>query len=174
MMQYDDNAEKYGYEGEMTTMKCDELKPLVFSLNDLAYVDESAVKKNFENTHDHAVYKATEVDAAITELKEAWRSEHEACEALKQKLEDVKASHYAEMVDAWMENRRLRRALWVTRTAMAKSEKDRWNTHIDCGNKRNRKDPAFIKTGKLLEVSEWRKLWADNERKCQAKAEEYR
>lgn len=44
-----------------------ELKPLVFSLNDLAYVDESAVKKNFENPHDHAVYKATEVDAFVKE-----------------------------------------------------------------------------------------------------------
>lgn len=50
-------------------MKCDELKPLVFSLKDFAYIDESAVKKNFENPHDHAVYKATEVDAAIDELK---------------------------------------------------------------------------------------------------------
>ena len=47
-------------------MKCDELKPLVFSLNDLAYIDESAVEKNFGNPHDHAVYKATEVDAATT------------------------------------------------------------------------------------------------------------
>lgn len=43
-------------------MKCDKLKPLVFSLNDLAYVDELAVEKNFENPHDHAVYKATQID----------------------------------------------------------------------------------------------------------------
>ena len=99
---------------------------------------------------------------------------NEAIAELKQKIENVQASHYAEMVDAGMENRRLRRALWVTRTAMAKSEKDRWNTHIDCGTRRNRKDPAFIKTGKLLEVGEWRKLWAYNERKCRAKAEEYK
>ena len=93
---------------------------------------------------------------------------------LKRKLEDAKATAYTESVDAGMRERRLRRALWVTRTAMAKSEKDRWNSHVDCGNKRNRKDPAFVKTGKLLEVSEWRKLWADNERKCRAKAEEYK
>lgn len=89
-------------------------------------------------------------------------------------IESLKASHYAEMVDAGMRERRLRRALWVTRAAMAKSEKDRWNAHIDCGNKRNRKDPTFIKTGKLLEVSEWRKLWADIERKCLKKAEEFK
>ena len=61
----------------------------------------------------------------------------------------------AENVDAILaekdsENRRLKRVLWVTRTAWAKSEKDRWDSHVDCGNKRNRKDPAFVKTGKLL------------------------
>lgn len=50
-------------------MKCDELKPLVFSLADLAYVDEVCATKNFQNPHDHAVYKATEVDEAIAELK---------------------------------------------------------------------------------------------------------
>ena len=72
------------------------------------------------------------------------------------------------------EIRKLNRALWATRTAWAKSEKDRWDSHADCGNKRNRKDPAFVKTGKLLEVSEWRKLWADNENKCRAKGEAYR
>lgn len=68
-------------------MKCDELKPLVFSLNELSFIDEPAVQKNFENPHDHAVYKATEVDAAIAELK--------------QKLED-----------AGVRERRLKRALW--------------------------------------------------------------
>ena len=72
------------------------------------------------------------------------------------------------------ENRMLKRALWVTRAAMAKFEKDRWDAFIDCGNKRNRKDPAWVKTGKLLETSEWRRLWADNERKCSAKAGEYK
>ena len=46
------------------------MKPLVFSLADLAYVDEVCVTKNFQNPHDHAVYKATEVDAAIAELKQ--------------------------------------------------------------------------------------------------------
>jgi hypothetical protein len=41
---------------------------------------------------------------------------------LKQKLEDAKASHYAEMVDAGMENRRLKRALWLARTERAMAE----------------------------------------------------
>ena len=53
------------------------LKPLVFSINDLAYIDEPRVKKNFQNPHDHAVYKATEVDAHIAELKEKHKMEVE-------------------------------------------------------------------------------------------------
>lgn len=51
-------------------MKCDELKPLIFSIANLAYIDEIHETKNFKNPHDHAVYKATDVDSAIAELKE--------------------------------------------------------------------------------------------------------
>jgi hypothetical protein len=51
-------------------------------------------------------YDKSEVDAAIAELKK--------------KLEDAKASHYAEMVDAGMRERRLRRALWLARAERAK------------------------------------------------------
>ena len=40
---------------------------------------------------------------------------------LKKKLEDVQASHYAESVDAGMENRRLKRALWLARSEKAKT-----------------------------------------------------
>lgn len=90
-------------------MICDELKPLVFSLKDFAYIDEPAAEKNFENPHNHAVYKATEVDAAIAELKE--------------KLESVQASMYCDVVDANMENRRLRRALFKAIANWAKVTK---------------------------------------------------
>ena len=41
---------------------------------------------------------------------------------LKQKLEDVQASHYAEMVDAGMRERRLRRSLWLARAERAMAE----------------------------------------------------
>ena len=47
-----------------------ELKALVFSIKDLAYVDECEAAKNLGNPHDHAVYKATDVDKVIAELKE--------------------------------------------------------------------------------------------------------
>lgn len=46
-------------------MKRDKLKPLVFSISDLAFVDEPTPQPNFQNPHDHAVYKATEVEAVI-------------------------------------------------------------------------------------------------------------
>ncbi len=122
-------------------MKCDELKPLVFSLNDLAYIDESAVKKNFENPHDHAVYKATEVDAAIEELKN--------------KLEDAKATAYADSVDAGMRERRLRRAFYKA-----------------CANWAD--VVAFEETEGIGHDNSVAEKWRKMERKCRAKAEEYK
>ena len=68
---------------------------------------------------------------------------------------------------------KLKKTLWTTRASMAKSEKERWESHVDCGNQRNRKDPSFVKKGKLLYVDEWRELWAKIERKCRAMAEKF-
>lgn len=52
-------------------MKCDELKPLVFSLNDLAYVDELAVEKNFENPLNPYLYDRDNGEgAALAALQE--------------------------------------------------------------------------------------------------------
>ena len=153
-------------------MKCDELKPLVFSLNDLAYIDESAVKKNFENPHDHAVYKATEVDAAIAELKQKLMPCLNGdciltCEVvekygkenaeLKQKLEDAKATHYAEMVDAGMRERRLRRALWLARALRAR-DIQMWWLAVTCA-------PITERACRV---------WHNVESKCRAKAEQYK
>jgi hypothetical protein len=90
-MQYDENAEKYGYEGEMTPLKCDEL--LAYGMADPAIYDE------------YEMYKVTEVDAAIAELKEAWRSKHVICKLLKKELEDTR-----------LRERRLNRALWLLKT----------------------------------------------------------
>lgn len=53
------------------------LKPLVFSVKDLAYIDEPCATKNFQNPHDHAVYKSTEVDAHIADLEESHKKEVE-------------------------------------------------------------------------------------------------
>ena len=48
------------------------------------------------------------------------QSADEAIAELKQKLEDVQASAYAESVDAGMRERRLRRTLWIARAERAK------------------------------------------------------
>jgi len=96
-------------------MKCDELKPLVFSIRDLAYVDELAVRKNFDNPHDHAVYKATEVDEAIAELKSALNE-----------AEEARYEAGADAADYYQENRRLRKALYKACANWAKYKK--WDT----------------------------------------------
>lgn len=53
------------------------LKPLVFSVKDLAYIDEPCATKNFQNPHNHALYKATEVDEYIADLEESHKKEVE-------------------------------------------------------------------------------------------------
>ena len=138
-------------------MKCDELKPLVFSLKDLAYIDEPAVEKNFGNPHDHAVYKATEVDAAIAELKA--------------KLESVQATAYTESVDAGMENRRLKRALWLARAERAHVTTLLWNVYCYQNNCLYFRDfmPENCNPFRDLPkktAMEWSDLWESIETKC--------
>ena len=72
---------------------------------------------------------------------------------LKAKLEDVQASMYCDVVDANMENRRLKRALWLARAEIARTSA--WVFW-------NRKDD--------YNYNKWKKV----ERKCRAKAEEYK
>ena len=51
------------------------------------------------------------LDFKIEDLRDALVESNDTIEKLKQKLEDTKATAYAESVDAGMENRRLKRAL---------------------------------------------------------------
>lgn len=172
-MQYDENAEKYGYEGEMTPMKCDELKVYVAPTPDGTGLADYCLK--------------SEVDAAIAELKEAWRSEHEACEALKaeldkaiaerdgnqvcidalkQKLEDAKATAYAESVDAGMRERRLRRALYNACANWASSESCFWDGYAaDLAEHKPAKSDILTAKSRRFEMMEI---------KCLKKVEEYR
>lgn len=80
-------------------------------------------------------YVADEVEVAIDELK--------------QKLEDAKATAYAESVDAGMRERRLKRALYKA-----------------CANWAHHR--VFVR----FNTNE--KAWENVERKCRAKAEEYK
>ena len=80
-------------------------------------------------------YPKAKADAAIAELK--------------QKLEDAKATAYAESVDAGMENRRLKRALYKA-----------------CANWAHYRVFVRFKTNEMA--------WEYVERKCLAKAKEYK
>ena len=180
-------------------MKCDELKPLVFSISDLSFVDEPTPQPNFQNPHDHAVYKATEVDKVlaqkdkeIAKLKEEVNNllmqNRELCQALqvmysaeeytklqnknaelKQKLENVQESMYADVVDANMENRRLRRALWIAHAYKAKFKRLWLHLELDYEGSKIRPDTKTIKRimGKIKNCEK-------SERKCLKKAKEYK
>lgn len=69
---------------------------------------------------------------------------------LNAKLESVQATAYAESVDAGMENRKLKRALWLARAERAKEMCQR------------------------LLIQGFDPKWENVERKCRAKAEQYK
>lgn len=91
------------------------------------------------------VYFKDKVDPVISELK-AENAE------LKQKLESVQATAYAESVDAGMRERRLKRALYKACANWALSTLA-WLDCIDQGEPRK---------------------WSEMVQKCRAKAEEYK
>ena len=123
-------------------MKCDELEKF-----------DAASNADLSAGYDHRYsYEADEVDAAIAELK--------------QKLEDAQATAYAESVDAGMENRRLKRALWLARAERAMMTLDYFT--LKC---RWFKDYMKVEPPKC-DVNMVHK-WANIERKCRAKAEQY-
>lgn len=130
-------------------MKCNELK---------AHKGDVTIPV-YGTIADAQVYLKKDVDAAIAELKAkldkaiAERDGNQVCiDALKQKLENVQASMYADVVDANMENRRLRRALYKACAEWALST-IAWLDCIDQGNP--------IK-------------WGEMRRKCLEKVEEYK
>lgn len=88
----------------------------------------------------------------------------EAVAELKAKIESVQASMYCDVVDANMENRRLRRALWIAR-AKRTLEKiawfKLWNSSISTMNPEDGARQEFDK-------------WKRNLGKFLKKAEEYR
>ena len=129
-------------------MKCDEL--------------ESFTAETFGDGKCE-MYEAVEVDAAIAELK--------------QKLEDAKASHYAEMVDAGMRERRLKRALWLRRVETAKIEIRYWRERLFNESSTTRAGihgQRLIPPKTFRTIREWLTIWDNVERKCLAKAEKYK
>ena len=156
-------------------MKCDELKA------------ETIVPQGCTITLQ--MYPKAEVDAAIAELKARIQLDddemagflqlEEECGGgdlrnyiaeLKAKLENVQATAYAEMVDAGMRERRLRRALWIARAKIAKAMKavDNLNNYLSIH--KNSKWFGIYAT----RIDTWYYKWDDVERKCLKKAEEFK
>ncbi len=114
-------------------------------------------------------YPAKDADAAIAELKA--------------KLESVQSTAYTESVDAGMENRKLKRALWIARAAAAEFWANYW---FDVAPSKNikydrigrmeglKKEFILTKVTKHMTSCDWVELWENVERKCRAKAEEYK
>jgi hypothetical protein len=153
-------------------MKCDELEKF-----------DAASNADLSAGYDHRyAYEADEVDAAIAELKVRNVMFHDEAkyykaenESLKAKLETVnelvktskdmydrtieslKASHYADSVDAGMRERRLRRALWLARALRAR-DIQRWWIAATCSKTTERAC----------------RVWNNIEIKCLKKAEEYK
>lgn len=141
-------------------MLCDELEKF----------DATSNAERSAGIESRYAYDADEVDEAIEELKA--------------KLESVQASMYADVVDAGMENRKLKRALWLARAESAKNAKCKyhrlaqkevcdpqphgWSCYIN---------GEVYPTGKMsrkLEPHYWCDIWDEVERKCRAKAEQYK
>ena len=151
-------------------MKCDELKR--HSVRGEMYNGE-------EICGGFAYYDADEVDAAIAELKkklmpclngdciltcEVVEKYGKENAELKQKLEDVQASHYAEMVDAGMRERKLNCAMWLARgNIMTLLQRDFQRLAYQCNNDDYKKN--------LLRR---RNRFYDLYEKCIKKAEEYK
>jgi hypothetical protein len=91
---------------------------------------------------------------------------------LEQKLEDVKASNYTESVDAGMENRRLKRALWLARAARARSMKTYEELDNYTRNHLNRNSRWDYISSQRYDC--WFYAWDKCEKKCLKKAEEYK
>ncbi len=141
-------------------MKCDELEARTIYVDCLGrtivyfdpYEVNDAIKELKQKLQDQCISCPVKMqeDAAIAELK--------------QKLEDAKASAYAESVDAGMENRRLKRALWLARGyIMTLLQRDFQRLAYQCNNGDYKKN--------LLNR---RNRYYDLYEKCRAKAEEYK
>ena len=90
------------------------------------------------------------------ELKKKLETVNELIKTTRQMLEDAKATHYVESVDAGMRERRLKRALWNLRACYADMMQKRY---IEC-----KCDGWVHRVDKWIEV----------ERRCLKKAEEYK
>ena len=198
-MENPNDAERYGYEGEMIPLKCDELKaykadvtiPVYGTIADAeVYLKEGvddAIAELKEFAEDACIERddnqtaIDELQAEIAELKAkldkvtAERDGNQVCiDALKAKLEDAKATHYAESMDVGMRERRLKSALWLARAERAKEKQQLFHFSLDyeklCID--GFYDPYSGR--RELSPKQWIKVFNKVEVKCLKKAEEYK
>lgn len=165
-------------------MKCDELTPIELECN--MGKDINGVV----NREPWKAYDIDEVDEAISELKSenkmlkehiangdvsriTWIDEATELKAeneqLKAKLESVQASAYADSVDAWMRERRLRRALWFARAELCRRlDVDRYLRK----HRNSRYNEEYLTWNEACVAMEVKMCKAES--KCLAKAEEYK
>lgn len=163
-------------------MLCDELKTFDVGLGQYSEDGSPCVVAFVAGRNprllNEKIYLKSEVDAAIAELKAEIRRKEgveqrwfERCmeertenAELKKKLENVQASMHADVVDANMENRRLKRALWIARAKRAQEKIawfKLWNASISTMNPEDGARQEFDK-------------WKRNLGKFLKKAEEYK
>ena len=152
-----------------------------------AEVEEVCVEKTNVDTLEKVLKEKDkalgEKDALLNDFREMQRQIAEKCgrlenaidkkddeiAELKQKLESVQASMYCDVVDANMENRRLKRALWLARALRAKECKYKYETWERHEERKVYKDYDMIAI-----VSRKARMWRKVELKCLNKAEEYK
>lgn len=146
-------------------MKCDELKQVENPIKWGLYYDKSEVDAAIAELKAENTQFKKKLDKAIAE-----RDGNQVCiDALKAKLEDVQASMYADVVDANMEVRRLKRALFIAHAIKARFK---WWWMSECKHNESCKlspDPRKIKK---FTNSAW--VCSKSQEKCRAKAEEYK
>ena len=140
-------------------MKCDELKT--------RFIDDTYIKYYKTGKHDLAqVYLKSEADEAIAELK-----------AEINRKEAVGKRWFERCMEARAENVMLKRALWIARADRA-NDRARIFYFNDLETKLDidgfSYDYKKKKSCKKLAARLWRIIWLKVERKCRAKAEEYK
>lgn len=98
-------------------------------------------------------------------------------EELESALESEKASRDAESVDAGMRERRIKRALWLRRVETAKIEIRYWRERLFNESSTTRAGihgQRLIPQKTFRTIREWLTIWDNVERKCLAKAEEFK
>ena len=152
-------------------MKCDDIENKDYNNGMTAY--ELMEENGLVNTAKMVKDTIAELKAKLAEKddeidKQKWRGDEwaKACNQKDEEIESLKASHYAEMVDAGMRERRLRRALWLARAWFCGRSSEYFSGMA-----------SRCKIGQedfYREVSERATKYMKLSYKCQARAEKYK